>query len=131
MACHSTSMLIEQHKILQGIAKKGEDCIIVGRCADVVLSEYSPFKIFVYSDEESKVTRCMNRNDKDENLSLQAVARKIKQIDKARAHQYSMIADHKWGDMHAYDLCINTSGTQIKDIVPIIRDYINKWYENK
>ncbi|MEZ3463948.1 MAG: cytidylate kinase-like family protein [Lachnospiraceae bacterium] len=31
---------------------------MVGRCADNILSEYKPYRIFVYADMESKIKRC-------------------------------------------------------------------------
>ena len=39
-------LLITQQKIIKEIAEQN-DCIIVGRGADVILQEYKPYKIFV------------------------------------------------------------------------------------
>ena len=44
----------------------------------------------------------------------------IKKIDKERARYYDFYAGQTWGDKSNYDLCINTSNTEIKKIVPII-----------
>ena len=43
----------EQARIITEMAAKS-DCVIVGRCADHILKEYMPFRIFVYADMESK-----------------------------------------------------------------------------
>ena len=44
----------------------------------------------------------------------------IKKIDKERARYYDFYAGQKWGDKANYDLCINTTDTEIKKIVPIV-----------
>lgn len=56
----------EQCNILKELAEKS-DCVIVGRCADNILSEYKPYRIFVYADMESKIKRCRlkGKQDKD------------------------------------------------------------------
>ena len=52
-----TEALIQQREILQEIAEAGNDCVIVGRDADVVLHEYHPFRVFVCADMESRIAR--------------------------------------------------------------------------
>ena len=39
-------------------------------------------------------------------------------IDKKRAKYYEFYTGHKWGDKLNFDLCVNTSGIVIKEIVP-------------
>ena len=38
-------------QIIENFAKQG-DCVIVGRCADVILKDYHPLNLFVYADKE-------------------------------------------------------------------------------
>ena len=80
-----TALLLEQKKIIEGIAKAGRDCIIVGRNADVLLREYHPFNIFVCADPEAKIRRCRERAPENENLSSREIERKMKAIDRSRA----------------------------------------------
>ena len=47
----------EQCRLLKELSEKS-DCVIVGRCADYILSGCRPYRIFVYSDMESKKERC-------------------------------------------------------------------------
>lgn len=42
----------EQARIITEMASKSA-CVIVGRCADQILKEQNPFRIFVYADMES------------------------------------------------------------------------------
>ncbi len=115
----------EQSRIIMEMAAKS-DCIIVGRCADYILKEYQPFRIFVYADMESKIKRCREKGQEDENLSDKELKQKIHSIDKKRARYYEMYTGNEWGDKLNFDLCINTSHRTIKEIVPAIDKLINE-----
>ena len=108
-----------QCEILKNLAEKS-NCVIVGRCADYILKDYNPFKIFVYATLESKINRCLSRVDEYENYTPKKLKKLIKKVDKERARYYDFYAGQKWGDKANYDLCINTTDTEIKKIVPIV-----------
>jgi cytidylate kinase len=124
-------LLSEQHKVIKELAAKG-DCVIVGRGADIVLQEYSPFKIFVYADMPAKIERCRKRSDESErlsDLSDREIEKRIKQIDKSRADNHNIFSASKWGDKCGYHLCVNTTGIEIKSFVPHIAEYAVKWFK--
>ena len=127
---NSTRILLAENTVLKKIAEKGRDCIIVGRCADVVLKDYKPFNLFVYADMESKVARCKSRADASEELSDKKLAKKIKAIDKNRARHREVVSHIKWGDKEAYHLCVNTTDVEPKEIAPIVTTYANYYFEN-
>ena len=109
-----------QTEIIRSLAEKS-DCVIIGRCADYILRAEKPCRLFVYADIESRVQRCMARRTADEMaLSEQEMKKKILGIDKDRARYYSDFTGQKWGDKKYYDLCINTTDVEIKQIVPYI-----------
>ena len=91
--------------------------MIVGRCADYLLRDYKPFRIFVYANLESRMQRCMARGD-GENLSESELRKMIRRIDRNRARYYGDCTGQSWGAKENYDLCINTSGREIKDLIP-------------
>ncbi len=125
----ATSVLAAQRKVIRKLAE--QDCVIVGRCADVILKDKNPFKIFVYADEKSKLARCRERTPEHEHLTDKQLLKKIRKIDKGRAKLHSLFLGGAWGDREEYNLCVNTSGTVIKEVVPCIADYVNHWFENK
>lgn len=94
------------------------DCVIVGRCADYILKEYRPMRIFVYADMESRMARCRAKAPEEEKMSDKELKQHILGIDKKRAKYYEFYTGHKWGDKLNFDLCVNTSGIVIKEIVP-------------
>lgn len=109
----------EQTRIIRELAAKS-DCVIVGRCADYILRERHPFRLFVYADMESKIKRCREKGPEEERLSDKELKQKILGIDRRQAKYYGLYTGHAWGDKLNFDLCINTTRTVIKDIVPAI-----------
>ena len=119
----SVAIFAEQHKLLKELAEKS-DCVIVGRCADYILRDEKPLRIFVYADKDSKIKRCIERKSVDENLSEQQMLRKMKDIDKGRAKYYEFFSERKWGARENYDLMVNTSGADIKHVSAAIAGYM-------
>ena len=109
---------MQESKIIQEVAEKS-DCVIVGRCADYVLRDMKPIRLFIYADMEYKIVRCKAKGDDIENLADQELRRKILSVDKKRSRYYQFYTNQVWGKKEHYDLCINTSRyAQIKEIIP-------------
>ncbi len=111
------AVFAEQENVIREMAQKS-NCVIVGRCADYILKDLNPYRIFVYADIKSKLERCKKRNDHDGNISDEKYIRYIKKIDRQRKRYYEFFTAHKWGQKLNYDLCINTSFLDIKEIAP-------------
>ena len=118
---------VAQRKILENFAEKG-DCVIVGRCADVILRSFDRLRIFVYASMDSKVARCQARAPEGENLSRKEMERRIHQVEKSRAQFREMYTDSRWGAKESYDLCLNTSHREIKDLIPALVSFTECWF---
>ena len=125
----SMQIAAEESKLIKELAEKG-DCIIVGRAADIILKDYNPLNIFVYADMESKLARCKAYATETENLTDRQLMRKIKRIDKKRAAYRTLFTDKKWGHRESYDLCINTTGKEIKKLIPSLADFVKDWFND-
>ena len=109
---------MQESKIIQEVAEKS-DCVIFGRCADYVLRDMKPIRLFIYADMEYKIARCKAKGDDVENLSDPELRKKILSVDKKRSRYYQFYTNQVWGKKEHYDLCINTSRyAQIKEIIP-------------
>lgn len=109
---------MQESKIIQEVAEKS-DCVIVGRCADYVLRDKKPIRLFIYADMEYKIVRCKAKGDDIENLADPELRKKILSVDKKRSRYYQFYTNQVWGKKEHYDLCINTSRyAQIKEIIP-------------
>ena len=126
-----TKLRLIQQNFIKGLAKKGDDFVIVGRAADIILAEYEPLKIFVYANMDSKIDRCLERIGEDEEYTEREMARMIKRVDSRRAVNRQLIADGGWGEKTTYDLMVNTTYINIKTLVPSIAAFAEKWFENK
>ena len=122
-------LLLEQKKVIENIAAMGQDFVIVGRNADVLLSEYDPFKLFVCADTETKLRRCKERADEKEMFTEKELFRKMKEIDKNRAQTREILSGAAWGAREHYHLVLNTSGLEIKKMIPTIADFAKLWFE--
>ena len=122
----SMRLYLEQHKVLREIAKRG-NAVIVGRAADIILSSYKPFNVFVYADMESKVKRCIERASDGEDTGEKELIKKIKKIDAGRRKYYGIFSDTPWGDPENYHLMINTTGINIKEIIDPVAEYFYKY----
>lgn len=124
-----TELLLAQKRVLEKIAKSGKNCVIVGRNADVILRDYQPFNLFVCADMQAKIERCKQRADKDENLSEKEIEKRIKTIDKNRMKTRAVISGSGWGERQFYNLIVNTTGWEIKQLTPLVAAFIERWYE--
>ena len=122
---HGAWIFSEQCAILKQMAEKS-NCVIVGRCADYILREYNPFRIFVYADIEKKIARCKQKGSPEEHFTDAQLRKKIKSVDKNRAQYYSFYTGKKWGDKLNYDICINTGDSDLKVIVEDLALMIEK-----
>ena len=113
----------KQHELLRELSRKS-DCVIVGRCADYILREQKPIRIFAYADMESKIKRCMERHPKDENLTEAQMQKRITEIDRNRAKYYTFFSGQKWGARENYDLLVNTSGADISRLASALCGYL-------
>lgn len=127
-ADQSTALLTKQTNLIKALAAKS-NCVIVGRNADIILRDQNPLRIFVHADMEARIARCRRRDTYDANLTDKQFEKKINQIDKNRNKTHSILSPYKWGDRRGYELCINTTSITIKDVVPSLSAYAEKWFE--
>lgn len=127
LSMNHNSIYAEQANVIKELASKS-DCVIVGRCADYILKDYKPFRIFVYSDMESKIKRCREKNEAEADLPDKKLKKYIKKIDKQRKKYYEFYTSQEWGSMLNYDICVNTSNKSIKEVV---HNIITIFKENK
>lgn len=97
---------IESQLILE-YAEKG-DCVIVGRCADVILrkeGKYNVKNIFFCAPMAARIAMVAEH----EGVSEKEAASKIRKADKARSSYYDFYTDKDWGKPSDYDFTINTA----------------------
>ncbi len=115
-----------QFEYLQKKAEAGESFVIVGRCADDVLSDYSCLiKLFILADEESKIQRVMESRK----ISEEEAKNVINRHDKRRRAYHNYYCCNQWGDARGYDITINTSRLGIEKTADLLENYIRQRIE--
>lgn len=116
-----------QRKTILNIAKKG-NCVIVGRCADYILSTSDEINkddllnVFIYGEIDEKVKRIEELYKEPES----AAKKTIYQIDKRRANHYNTFTENTWGDRKNYDIMINSSSAGLETTASIITEIARK-----
>lgn len=87
---------MQESKIIREAAEKS-DCVIVGRCADYVLRDMKPIRLFIYADMEYKIARCKAKGDDVEDLAYPELRKKIVSVDKKRSRYYQFYTNQVWG----------------------------------
>lgn len=115
-------IFIEQARIIEDLATK-EDCIIIGRCSNVILrNKPNVLNVFVYSSElDFKVKRKMKYGNFETELDA---IKTIEKVDKERENYYNYFTKENWGDRKHYDLMIDTSKLGVDGSVELIKEYL-------
>ena len=107
----------------EDIAKKDEGAIIVGRCADYVLSGAPNLvRIYISADFDARVKTVMERHSYTEAQAKDIIVK----TDKRRASYYNFYTGNKWGKFDNYDMAINSSTFGIEETARIITAAIEK-----
>ncbi len=113
-------LFIAESKVIKNIAKN-ESCVIVGRCADYILkNKKDTFKVFLYSDEDSKIKRAV----KYYHLNQEKALKMINKINRERAKHYKFYTGQDWYNLKNYDLMINVDRKGVEETAKSIKDII-------
>ena len=116
-----------QKNIIRDVAAK-QSCIIVGRCADSILSDYeNHLSVYIYAPYEARLYNCTHDLMMDEKTAKKM----IKEVDTARINyqkkycpEVKSIFDHK-------DIMIDSSRFGIEGTARLLADIVRgKWEEN-
>lgn len=117
------AVFFNQSDLICEMAKK-EDFIIMGRCADVILTNHHipHVSIFITAPFELRARRVMETD----NLSYKGACKMLKKLDRRHRTYYEFYTGRKWGSTVNYDLCINSASYGIDGSVQLIERIINQ-----
>jgi cytidylate kinase len=127
-----TEMLARQSEILREIAETGNNCIIVGRDADVILQDRHPFRICVCADMDFRLERCARYEQKKpeaERLTEKEILRNIRSIDRRRRQFREVLTGKRAADGSAFDLTVNSAHWEIKKLAEAVSAFSERWFE--
>lgn len=110
-----------QRKIILDLAEK-EDCVIVGRCADVILKDVEGcVNVFIHGERQEKIERIKKLYEKSDEEAVKL----MKEMDKKRAINYKYNTDKEWGRAKNYTMCLNSSALGYEKCVDMIAHLYN------
>ncbi len=99
-----------------------ESFVIVGRCAEEILSDNpNMISAFILGDKDTKTKRVMEREGVDEKTALNM----MKKMDKMRKVYHNFYCESKWGDSRTYDICIKIGKVAVDTATEMIIKYID------
>lgn len=120
------SLFFAQSQFIRDFAKQG-DCVIMGRCSDVILEheDIPHLSIFIGAPFEERVKHEMSCAGLSHEQAVEIVHRN----DKDRKAYYNYYTSRHWGHSDNYDLCINTACYGIDGTVELLEKMVNLAYE--
>lgn len=105
---------------IKKIANEGP-CVMIGRCADYALSDYSNVvNFFLFAPMEDRIKRVTERMD----ITPEKAKDFINKTDKQRASYYNYYSTKKWGATTSYNYCLDTSVLGIDGTVELIEHIV-------
>lgn len=124
---NSDELFVKESELIKKVAEN-ESCVIVGRCADFILSDRNDvFKVFVYNNEENKIKRATEYYGLDKSNAK----KEIRKINKLRANHYKHYTEKNWNDPANYDICINSDILGVEKTSDLICEMIEQKLNNK
>ena len=100
-----------------------KDCIIMGRCADAILSGRDDVvRLYCYASHAD----CVRRAVEVCGLPEREIIKRIDAIDRHRESYYRHYTGKSVSDSDNYDLCINTGTCSVDDLAEFVCMYLDK-----
>lgn len=117
------AVFFNQSDLLCDMAKR-EDFVVMGRCADAILTNnrIPHISIFITAPLEQRIHRVMEVRGVENEKKAQ---RLLAKLDKAHIKYYKYYTGRNWGKARNYDLCINSASYGIQGSVDLIMRMIS------
>ena len=107
-----------QRKIILELAEK-ESCVIVGRCADVILKDHADcLTAFIHAKKAKRAKRIVEVYGETE----VAIEKRIRDKDKRRAVYYEFYTGQTWGLAENFHVALDSGELGIERCVDILAD---------
>jgi cytidylate kinase len=111
---------LAQSEVIRDVARQGK-CVIVGRCSGYILKgDPRLLRVLVYAERADRLNRIISVYGYD---AVTADA-ELSKIDKGRAYYHKFYTGVPRFELSQYDLCINTSATDIDGAVNVLQSII-------
>ena len=117
-------LFVAQTAVIRRIASTDESCVIMGRCADWVLSsDPNCFRIFVHARPDVRVRRTMAKYGLDE----AEARRQMEATDFSRARHYRRFTGRDYGKQEYYHLGLDSGMLGTEESVAVVLTVLRSW----
>lgn len=100
----SDKVFLMESRIINEIAEKEKNFVLVGRCGSYILEDKGCFNVYIYSDFDKRLERAVKDYGIDEGKAESI----MKKADKRRETFYNVNTGRQWQDKDQYSLCLNS-----------------------
>lgn len=114
----SDQLFFAQSRVIKRLAEQGP-CVIVGRCADMVLDD--SINLFIYAKMKSRIKRM---NSLETGVVPEQMESRIRDVDRKRKDYYQYYTGNEWGKAQNYHLCLESGLVGVDGCLKAVLAYL-------
>lgn len=118
----SDQIFVAQSNVIRRLAARGS-CIIVGRCADMILSD--SVNLFIYAKMKDRISRMLDL-ESEELSNGKEMEDRIREVDRKRKDYYQYYTGNTWGRAQNYHLCLDSGPVGVDGCLRAVLSYLGK-----
>ena len=118
----SDQIFVAQSNVIRRLASYGP-CIIVGRCADMILTD--SLNLFIYAKMKDRIRRMLELESEAESDGKE-MERRIREVDRKRKEYYQYYTGNTWGRAQNYHLCLDRGPVGVEGCLRAVLAYLGE-----
>ena len=118
----SDQIFVAQSNVIRRLASYGP-CIIVGRCADMILTD--SLNLFIYAKMKDRIRRKLELVSEAESDGKE-MERRIREVDRKRKEYYQYYTGNTWGRAQNYHLCLDSGPVGVEGCLRAVLAYLGE-----
>ena len=118
----SDQIFVAQSNVIRRLASYGP-CIIVGRCADMILTD--SLNLFIYAKMKDRIRRMLELESEAESDGKE-MERRIREVDHKRKEYYQYYTGNTWGRAQNYHLCLDSGPVGVEGCLRAVLAYLGE-----
>ena len=118
----SDQIFVAQSNVIRRLASYGP-CIIVGRCADMILTD--SLTLFIYAKMKDRIRRMLELESEAESDGKE-MERRIREVDRKRKEYYQYYTGNTWGRAQNYHLCLDSGPVGVEGCLRAVLAYLGE-----
>lgn len=118
----SDQIFVAQSNVIRRLASHGP-CIIVGRCADMILTD--SLNLFIYAKMKDRIRRMLELESESDSDGKE-MERRIREVDRKRKEYYQYYTGNTWGRAQNYHLCLDSGPVGVDGCLRAVLAYLGE-----